>query len=144
MYISLSASARALGLALLLSLSALIFKPLRLLFGPLFLFLLIVFWHSRRCRSHSMQVDSEFEKLESETSTRKPEGLVVIQNAISVERLADILHLPPYRLISELMSMEVFVTKADKIEFDIAATVALRHGMRVVREDADQPGEDQK
>ena len=73
------------------------------------------------------------EEQASEQSTQESDT-VVVGSHIVVRALAEHLNLKPNQLIAELMTMNIFASLNEKVEFKIAQQIAARHGVQIQQE----------
>ncbi len=65
---------------------------------------------------------------ETDPTTATPAS-IILPNPVSVRELAALLHLPPFVIVSDLMSFDIFISLGDTVEFPVARTLCAQHGV---------------
>ncbi len=60
---------------------------------------------------------------------REPGRSIFVPDSVEVKELARLLGLKPFKVVADLLEMEVFKDAAESIDFSTAATVAKKHGV---------------
>lgn len=71
--------------------------------------------------------------VEQQQGETKPTGPITIPQSLTVQELADLLHVPATSIIMTLMEVGVMAAINQRIEYDVAATVAEKLGYEVTR-----------
>lgn len=104
----------------------------------------------RRGRRRQASRASAAERQAREIEARRPTGPVLIPDSLTVQELAELLHVAPTSIIMSLMEAGVMAAINQRIEFEVASSVAEALGFEVTRpekaratahEEVDEPEE---
>ncbi len=86
---------------------------------------------SQRPRGRNRRISGATERPAPRRETARFAGPVDLPAEISVAELSSVIHRTPVEIIKELMRLNMMVAMNDSIDFEVAATISVRLGVRV-------------